>query len=73
MQKGDPKGRPGPGVRGWCQSPTLKEIDSPLGGEMSGHIFFKHEYYGFDDAIYAAVRLSRAVHPTLFKGWAKKG
>jgi len=27
---------------------------------MSGHIFFKHDYYGFDDALYAAVRLIRA-------------
>ncbi|NNM76911.1 phosphomannomutase/phosphoglucomutase [Sphingomonas sp. ID1715] len=39
----------------------MKEIGSPLGGEMSGHIFFKHEYYGFDDALYAAVRLLGAV------------
>ncbi|MPT48626.1 MAG: phosphomannomutase/phosphoglucomutase [Sphingobium sp.] len=38
----------------------MKEIDSPLAGEMSGHIFFKHQYYGFDDALYAAVRLIRA-------------
>jgi phosphomannomutase len=29
---------------------------------MSGHIFFAHDYYGFDDALYAAVRLIRAVH-----------
>jgi phosphomannomutase len=28
---------------------------------MSGHIFFKHQWYGFDDAIYAAIRLIRAV------------
>jgi phosphomannomutase len=28
---------------------------------MSGHIFFAHDYYGFDDALYAAVRLIRAV------------
>ncbi|MEG3124353.1 phosphoglucomutase/phosphomannomutase PgmG [Sphingomonas sp. GB1N7] len=40
----------------------MKETDSPLAGEMSGHIFFAHEYYGFDDAQYAAVRLIRAVH-----------
>ena len=39
----------------------MKEIGSPLGGEMSGHIFFAHEYYGFDDALYAAVRLIGAV------------
>ncbi len=38
----------------------MKETGSPLAGEMSGHIFFKHEYYGFDDAIYAAVRLMSA-------------
>ena len=40
----------------------MKETDAPLAGEMSGHIFFAHEYYGFDDAQYAAVRLIRAVH-----------
>ena len=39
----------------------MKEVDSPLGGEMSGHIFFAWDYYGFDDAIYAAVRLMGAV------------
>jgi phosphomannomutase len=40
----------------------MRETGSPLAGEMSGHIFFAHEYYGFDDAQYAAVRLIRAVH-----------
>ena len=39
----------------------MQEIGAPLAGEMSGHIFFKHDYYGFDDGIYAAVRLIRAV------------
>ncbi len=39
----------------------MKEVNSPLAGEMSGHIFFKHRWYGFDDAIYAAVRLIEAV------------
>lgn len=39
----------------------MKEVDSPLAGEMSGHIFFKHRWYGFDDAIYAALRLIEAV------------
>ena len=39
----------------------MKETNSPLAGEMSGHIFFAHEYYGFDDALYAAIRLIRAV------------
>ncbi|WP_294196814.1 phosphoglucomutase/phosphomannomutase PgmG [uncultured Sphingomonas sp.] len=40
----------------------MKELGAPLAGELSGHIFFAHEYYGFDDALYAAVRLIRAVH-----------
>ncbi|MEB3702685.1 Phosphomannomutase/phosphoglucomutase [Candidatus Bealeia paramacronuclearis] len=35
----------------------MKEINSPLGGEMSGHFFFRDRYYGFDDGIYAALRL----------------
>ncbi|HEY9092954.1 phosphoglucomutase/phosphomannomutase PgmG [Parasphingorhabdus sp.] len=38
----------------------MKEVSSPLAGEMSGHVFFKHDYYGFDDAPYAAVRLIQA-------------
>ena len=39
----------------------MKETGAPLAGEMSGHIFFAHDYYGFDDALYAAVRLIGAV------------
>jgi phosphomannomutase len=39
----------------------MKETGAPLAGEMSGHIFFAHEYYGFDDALYAAIRLMSAV------------
>ena len=35
----------------------MKEINSPLGGEMSGHIFFKERWYGFDDGTYAGCRL----------------
>ena len=35
----------------------MKEVDSPLGGEMSGHIFFKERWFGFDDGTYAACRL----------------
>ncbi len=35
----------------------MKEIGSPLGGEMSGHIFFKERWYGFDDGTYAGCRL----------------
>jgi phosphomannomutase len=39
----------------------MKETKAPLAGEMSGHVFFAHDYYGYDDALYAAVRLIRAV------------
>jgi phosphomannomutase len=39
----------------------MKETHAPLAGEMSGHIFFAHDYYGFDDAQYAAIRLIQAV------------
>jgi len=39
----------------------MAETGSPLGGEMSGHIFFADRYYGFDDALYAALRLLKAV------------
>lgn len=39
----------------------MKELDAPLAGEMSGHIFFADGWYGFDDALYAAVRLLRLV------------
>jgi phosphomannomutase/phosphoglucomutase len=35
----------------------MKESDSPLAGEMSGHMFFGGDYYGFDDALFAAARL----------------
>ncbi len=35
----------------------MQEMNAPLAGEMSAHIFFKHRYYGYDDAMYAAVRL----------------
>ena len=39
----------------------MKEIDSPLGGEMSGHIFFKERWFGFDDGTYAGCRLLEIV------------
>ena len=39
----------------------MKEVDSPLGGEMSGHIFFKEHWYGFDDGTYAGCRLLEIV------------
>jgi len=35
----------------------MKENNAELGGEMSGHIFFKERWYGFDDALYTAARL----------------
>jgi phosphomannomutase len=35
----------------------MAEMKSPLAGEMSGHIFYNDKWYGFDDALYAAVRL----------------
>jgi len=38
----------------------MKQTGAPLAGEMSGHVFFADEYYGFDDALYAAVRLIAA-------------
>lgn len=39
----------------------MAETGSPLAGEMSGHIFFADKYYGFDDALYAGVRLAGLV------------
>lgn len=46
----------------------MKEVASPLGGEMSGHIFFKERWFGFDDGTYAACRLleilSRSANPS---------
>ena len=44
----------------------MAELGAPLAGEMSGHIFYADRYYGYDDALYAAVRLlgilARAEH-----------
>lgn len=37
----------------------MRETQAPLGGEMSGHMFFADEFYGYDDALYAAGRLLR--------------
>jgi phosphomannomutase len=46
----------------------LKEVNSPIAGEMSGHIFFGERWYGFDDATYTAARmleiLSRSKNPS---------
>lgn len=35
----------------------MKEIQAPLAGEMSGHVFYADRYFGFDDGLYAALRL----------------
>jgi phosphomannomutase/phosphoglucomutase len=39
----------------------MKETGALIGGEMSGHMFFRHRYFGFDDAIYASLRLLELV------------
>lgn len=39
----------------------MAELNAPLAGELSGHIFFADKYYGFDDALYCAVRLLNAL------------
>lgn len=44
----------------------MREIGAPLAGELSGHLFFADRYYGFDDALYAAVRVLAMV--TMEKG-----
>ena len=43
---------------------AMKEKNVPFSGEMSGHIFFRDEYYGFDDAAYAAARILRILSNT---------
>jgi phosphomannomutase/phosphoglucomutase len=42
----------------------LAEIGAPVAGEMSGHMFFKEDFFGFDDALFAAGRLLRYVAAT---------
>lgn len=42
----------------------MAETQSPLAGELSGHIFFADKYYGFDDALYCAIRLINAAQET---------
>jgi phosphomannomutase/phosphoglucomutase len=42
----------------------MREIGAVFTGEMSGHMFFADEYYGFDDAVYAAGRLLRILSHT---------
>jgi phosphomannomutase / phosphoglucomutase len=40
----------------------MKETDADLACEVSGHIFFKNRYYGYDDAIYATLRMLELIH-----------
>ncbi len=42
----------------------MKELDCKFGGEMSGHIFFADDYYGYDDALYVAARLVQLLSRT---------
>ncbi|NCO02736.1 MAG: phosphomannomutase/phosphoglucomutase [Alphaproteobacteria bacterium] len=42
----------------------MAEVNAPLAGELSGHIFFADGYYGFDDALYCSIRLMNAVAET---------
>jgi phosphomannomutase/phosphoglucomutase len=42
----------------------MKELHAPLAGEMSGHIFYADDYFGFDDAIYASGRLLQILSQT---------
>jgi phosphomannomutase/phosphoglucomutase len=45
----------------------MKESGAVLGGEMSGHLFFADRYFGYDDAIYAAIRLLEILSETGLK------
>jgi phosphomannomutase/phosphoglucomutase len=40
----------------------MKETHADLACEVSGHIFFKHRYFGYDDAIYATLRMLELIH-----------
>jgi phosphomannomutase len=50
----------------------MKETNALLAGEMSGHIFFADKYFGFDDALYAAIRLINIVEKSAFSLGALK-
>jgi len=39
----------------------MKEIKAPIAGEMSGHLFFSDRYFGFDDALYASLRVMEVI------------
>jgi phosphomannomutase / phosphoglucomutase len=40
---------------------TMHDLNAPVCGEMSGHMFFSEGFYGFDDALYGAARLLRII------------
>ena len=50
----------------------LKETGAPLAGEMSGHIFFKERWYGFDDALYTGARLLEIISRWKDSNWPLK-
>jgi phosphomannomutase/phosphoglucomutase len=50
----------------------LKETGAPLAGEMSGHIFFKERWFGFDDGLYAGARLLEIVSRWKDANWPLK-
>ena len=50
----------------------LKETGAPLAGEMSGHMFFKERWYGFDDGLYAGARLLEIVSRWTDANWPLK-
>ncbi len=50
----------------------LKETGAPLAGEMSGHMFFKERWYGFDDGLYAGARLLEIVSRWKDANWPLK-
>jgi phosphomannomutase/phosphoglucomutase len=50
----------------------LKETGAPLAGEMSGHVFFKERWYGFDDGMYAGARLLEIVSRWTDANWPLK-
>ncbi|WP_142848299.1 phosphoglucomutase/phosphomannomutase PgmG [Telmatospirillum sp. J64-1] len=50
----------------------MAETGSPLAGEMSGHIFFADRYYGYDDALYAAIRMMNVVASSEYESLAHR-
>jgi phosphomannomutase/phosphoglucomutase len=50
----------------------LKETGAPLAGEMSGHVFFKERWYGFDDGLYAGARLLEIISRWQDANWPLK-